>query len=303
MNISILREFYLLSQNLSYSATAKRMYTSQSVISKHIQTLENTLGARLLIRDTHSVRLTEAGRIFAEKIADVLEGYDNACRLVADLEDGMNSTLSVGFFPGAGQLYFIESCEEFRKKAPQAKLCLYPLEVESVVDNLKLGQIDVGITLFLMDAIPENMNFRILKREQFGMLASADHPLASRTSISLADLKGVRALVPSPSVYPGIARETSMRLAKEAPEITLVEEMNGVGSIGPLLKANNLVSLTYGCVADAYPEGFVFVPIHDFDISAVTGMLWKSSKQSKNVELFVDVLEGLFKQSNSQLPE
>lgn len=290
MDLSILREFHLLSQNLSYSATAKRLFISQSVLSKHIQSLERELDTRLFVRDSHSVRLTATGRLFAEKVEGVLECYDDACRAVAELEDEIGSSLSIGFTPDTTRHFFTGACERFRLLAPHVKLAIFPMEAEAVVDALRAGKIDLGITLFLMDAVPENMNFRILEHERFGILANAKHRLAKRSSVSMADLEGERVLVPSPTAYPTMARETSSRLSQAAPGVTLVEEMTGLGSMGPLLKMNDIVALTYGCTARFYTDDFSFAPVEDIDIKAVTGVLWKVSRENRNIDPFIDCL-------------
>lgn len=291
MDITILREFYLLSQNLSYSATAKRMFISQSVLSKHIQALERELGTRLLVRDSHSVRLTATGRLFAEKVGNVLEGYDEACRAVVELENDISSSLSIGFTPDTTRHFFARACVRFGMTSPQVKLALYPMEVETVVSALREGKIDLGITLFLMDAVPENMHFKVLEHERFGVLANAKHRFAKKSSVSMSDLEGERVLVPSPTTFPIIARETSARLTQAVPGIILVEEMNGLGSMGPLLKMNDIVALTYECSSRFYADDFSFTPIDDIDIKAVTGALWKVSRENRNIEPFVRCLE------------
>lgn len=290
MDIAILREFYVLSQNLSYSATAKRMFISQSVLSKHIQALERDLGSRLFVRDSHSVRLTATGRLFSEKVGVMLKDYDEARRAVAELEEKINSKLSIGFTPDMTRHFFSKACEEFGRRFPQVKLAFYPMEVEAVFESLREGKIDLGVTLFLMDAIPENMHFRILEHEQFGVLANSRHRLAKRESIRMSDLDGERALVPSPAAYPTIARETSSRLTQAAPGIILVEEMNGLGSMGPLLRMNDIVALTYECSSRFYTDDFTLVPFEDVDIKAVAGALWKMSRENGNIAPFVDCL-------------
>lgn len=118
MDITTLREFYLLSQNLNYSATAKRMFISQPVLSKHIQALESELGTRLLVRDSHSVRLTATGRLFASRVAMLLRDYDDAVRAVEELESDIGSTLTIGFIADTTRHFFTDACILFRMRSP-----------------------------------------------------------------------------------------------------------------------------------------------------------------------------------------
>ena len=47
MEIAVLREFVSLAENLNFSTTAKRLFITQSTLSRHIAALEHELGCRL----------------------------------------------------------------------------------------------------------------------------------------------------------------------------------------------------------------------------------------------------------------
>ena len=72
MDISVLREFLDLTRSLNYSASARRLQIAQSTLSKHVGSLEKEVGARLFVRDSHSVRLTSAGKVFASSLQPLL---------------------------------------------------------------------------------------------------------------------------------------------------------------------------------------------------------------------------------------
>jgi DNA-binding transcriptional LysR family regulator len=60
-----------------FSAAARKLGVSPSVITRAVTELEERLGTRLLTRTTRFVRLTDTGRVYA----------DNCRRILADLED------------------------------------------------------------------------------------------------------------------------------------------------------------------------------------------------------------------------
>ena len=78
MNINHLIEFMYLAETLSFKRTADYFYVSRSVISRHLATLEDTLGVRLLDRGNQSVKLTEAGKVFYGEVKTVLRAYADA---------------------------------------------------------------------------------------------------------------------------------------------------------------------------------------------------------------------------------
>lgn len=61
MNTDRLFEFQTLAQVLHYGKAAKKLYMAQSVLSRHIQNLEQEMGVQLFQRSPHSVALTSAG--------------------------------------------------------------------------------------------------------------------------------------------------------------------------------------------------------------------------------------------------
>ena len=67
----------------SFSAAARELGMSKSLVSKRVSQLEQSLGARLLNRTTRNMSLTEAGAVF----------YDHCARMLAEFEE---ARLAVG---------------------------------------------------------------------------------------------------------------------------------------------------------------------------------------------------------------
>ena len=58
-----IREFVQIAESGSISAAAKILSMGQPTLSRHLAALETQIGAPLIRRDTHTMSLTEAGRI------------------------------------------------------------------------------------------------------------------------------------------------------------------------------------------------------------------------------------------------
>src|SRR5260370_42097130 len=61
-----------------FSGAAKQLRIGQPAVSKTIAQLEERLGARLLLRSTHGLTPTEAGRSFYERAKRAIEETDEA---------------------------------------------------------------------------------------------------------------------------------------------------------------------------------------------------------------------------------
>ena len=65
MEISYFKDFVILAENQNYWSAAERLFIGQSSLSKHIKTLEKSLGAPLFERTSRKVELTEFGKLIA----------------------------------------------------------------------------------------------------------------------------------------------------------------------------------------------------------------------------------------------
>ena len=65
MSISLqrLRYFHAIVSGGSFSSAARNLGIAQPALSYHIADMEKTLGAKLLVRSTRGVRLTESGTV------------------------------------------------------------------------------------------------------------------------------------------------------------------------------------------------------------------------------------------------
>jgi len=70
--LDAMRAFARVAERGSFSAGARELGISKALVSKHVQRLEEHLGARLLNRTTRRVSLTEVGRAYYEQCVDVL---------------------------------------------------------------------------------------------------------------------------------------------------------------------------------------------------------------------------------------
>lgn len=75
--LQAIKAFTHVAEQGGFSATAEKLSTSASAVTKMISRLETNLGARLVNRNSRSIKLTEYGDTF----------YRRAARIVADLED------------------------------------------------------------------------------------------------------------------------------------------------------------------------------------------------------------------------
>jgi DNA-binding transcriptional LysR family regulator len=78
-----------------FAAAAQRLGTSSTMVSNHIQALENRLGVRLLNRTTRKMSLTDVGRAYYERCTQILADLEEADQAASALHGTPRGKLRV----------------------------------------------------------------------------------------------------------------------------------------------------------------------------------------------------------------
>jgi DNA-binding transcriptional LysR family regulator len=78
-----------------FSAAGRRLTMSTTMVSNHIQALEDRLGARLLNRTTRKVSLTEVGRAYYDRCVQILADIEQADDIAGALQSTPRGTLRI----------------------------------------------------------------------------------------------------------------------------------------------------------------------------------------------------------------
>lgn len=190
MKIEYLREFVDLAQCLNFRATAERHFVSQSVISRHIQTLEEELGARLLTRDTQKVVLTPIGEFFFSRIQGIIREYDALCGEVELRCEGFEGTLRVGFPHYCMPDYLGQAPSRFLRLQRNTLLSYFAGTPNQCLTSLLRREVDNIIIARMPYKEEEYLVFHNLYKEPFIVLLPPSHPLLERGGVMLEELRG-----------------------------------------------------------------------------------------------------------------
>jgi DNA-binding transcriptional LysR family regulator len=94
-----LTAFVRVVENGGFTAAARHLNLSTTMVSNHVQELDDRLGARLLNRTTRKVSLTEIGRQYYERSLHILAELDEADRAAGALNATPRGRLRVHCHP------------------------------------------------------------------------------------------------------------------------------------------------------------------------------------------------------------
>jgi DNA-binding transcriptional LysR family regulator len=93
--LTSLTAFVRVADSGGFSAAGRRLNMSTTMVSNHVQALEDRLGARLLNRTTRKVSLTEVGRAYYDRCIQILADIEQADDIAGALQSTPRGTLRV----------------------------------------------------------------------------------------------------------------------------------------------------------------------------------------------------------------
>ena len=121
--ISSLRLFSRVARSGSFTAAGKETGLSQPSVSRIISKLEKDLGAALLVRSTHAVKLTEAGVDYLARLDPILAALEEADHLVRGTGE-LRGHLRVGSATSFAVREIVPRLPEFMAQHPELRVDL-----------------------------------------------------------------------------------------------------------------------------------------------------------------------------------
>ncbi|WP_024795329.1 LysR family transcriptional regulator [Tomitella biformata] len=194
LNIERVRALCALADHGSIAAVADALGVTPSGVSQQLAKLEKEVGTALIEREGRGVRLTDAGRLLARRGHEIISLLARAESEVAALHGDVVGALRLGAFVSASRAALPEAVTRLRAAHPHLAVTLAEGESETLIPQVMRRAMDVAVvdswsTLPLH--IPPDAVFTMLHRDIADVALPADHPLAQRECIPLAELDGL----------------------------------------------------------------------------------------------------------------
>jgi len=182
MELRHLRYFQAVAGELSFSRAAERLRVAQPALSRAIKQLEHTMGAALLERTRHHVRLTPSGAVLLQEISLLLEYVEETARRVRRTAAGEEGELRLGYI-GPPTLPFLgRLLREYRRRYPLVSIHLEERTPERVWEMVAKGRLSAALTRPVLTHEALGLRTILLREERLGVVVPPGHPLAARQS-------------------------------------------------------------------------------------------------------------------------
>ncbi len=227
MELHQLRYFVAVAEERHFTKAARDLRVAQPSVSRAIRVLEEELATPLFHRMKGNVALTSAGEVLLPWARRVLADVDGATSEVRELADLRRGRLAVGATPSLTTTLLPPALARFHQSFPGIDLVLHEAGSRDLVRELEQGALDVA--LVILPLRHEVLETTPLLREELVVAVAPDHPLASRKTLAIADLKGVPLVMFRDGYDLRAATVTACRRAGFEPTFALEGgEMDGV---------------------------------------------------------------------------
>jgi DNA-binding transcriptional LysR family regulator len=155
LDVTRLRVLVAVARYGSVTAAAKALNYAQPSVSHHLARLEAETGVKLIQRAGRGIRLTDAGRLLAERGAEVIGRLDAAENELAAYTGLRSGRLRLAAFPSALGTIVPAAAALLREHQPSVDLRLTEAEPPEALRMLRAGYVDVALVFRYSAQAPE----------------------------------------------------------------------------------------------------------------------------------------------------
>ncbi|MCB2018428.1 MAG: LysR family transcriptional regulator [Hydrogenophaga sp.] len=289
MDLRDMRHFLAVAEEGNIGRAAQRLHMSQPPLTRHIQAIEEEVGAPLFIRTPKGVTLTEAGQTLLAEVPNLLSLAQRATERTRLAGQGLIGQLDVGLF-GSGVLDVIpRMLARFHAARPGVKIVLHNMTKIAQLQALHERRLTVGFNRL----VPEEAGITVetVLRESLVVAMPDTHPLSVRPSIALRDLDNLP-MITYPNVpMRGLAQEIAEAFRGEGVRLKVEQDVEDVLTAVALVSSGFGVAITTQSAANLRLPGVVFRPLKSRMLKELElSCLYRSGDPSPVLKAFLEVV-------------
>ena len=223
---------------LSFSDAAKALNIAQSSLSQQIKQLEDELDVKLFLRNSHSIALTEAGKVMLPFALRTIHDAQTCTDRIRDLQKLLTGSLCIGVTYSFSPI-LTETVISFMKLYPHIKLNIIYEPMNKLMELLAKRQLDFVLAFKPTQPIAD-VESHTLFQNRLSAVVSATHQLASKEKVTLSELEKYDLALPSKGLQ---ARNAFDSIVNGSDNFNIRIELNEVNILLKLIRQTRLVTV------------------------------------------------------------
>jgi LysR family hydrogen peroxide-inducible transcriptional activator len=249
MDLRQLNHLIAVAEHQSFSAAARALHTVQSNVSTHVAKLEKELGAALI--DRHTMQPTAEGRAVLERARRIRTELQAINDDIVSMRHEVAGEVRIGCIGTTGRWMASPLLGRLAERHPALRPVLVDATTTSLTPRVLDGDLDMAIVN--TPVVEASLESEPLFDEERIIVAPADHPLADRGTIDVADLaEHPVMLTPRGTTF---RDAIDQELAAAGVRLTAAAEVDGLRLLASLAYQGYAPALLPASAVSGYPDG------------------------------------------------
>lgn len=191
-----LRVFNTVAKRLNFTKAANELNITQPAVSKHIKEIEQQLNTKLFDRNGTKITLTIAGTMLLKYTEKIFTVYRELEFEINQLNQKHEGVFRIGASTTIAQYVLPSLLAAFHQQFKDIKVQLSIHNTEVIEQLLIEQKIDLG----MIEGLSKNKSFQYTPfiKDEIVLVASVNHPLTYKNSLSVDELKKTPLLLREP---------------------------------------------------------------------------------------------------------
>ncbi len=186
MTISQLEYIIALDHYRHFVTASEKCSVTQPTLSMQIKKLEESLGVLIFDRNKQPIEPTEIGKTIIEQAKVIVNEKQHIVDYINNTKNNIAGRVRIGIIPTISTYLVHRFISKMVEKYPKLNIEIEELKTEEIVEQLKYGQIDLGILATPLHE--EVIKAHPLYYESFALYVSSDHELYQKEVVSSYDI-------------------------------------------------------------------------------------------------------------------
>ena len=249
MDLRQLNHLIAVAEPQSFSAAARALHTVQSNVSTHVAKLEKELGAALI--DRHTMQPTAEGRAVLERARRIRTELQAINDDIVSMRHEVAGEVRIGCIGTTGRWMASPLLGRLAERHPALRPVLVEATTTSLTPRVLDGDLDMAIVN--TPVVEAGLESEPLFDEERIIVAPADHSLADRGTIDVADLaEHPVMLTPRGTTF---RDAIDQELAAAGVRLTAAAEVDGLRLLASLAYQGYAPALLPASTVSGYPSG------------------------------------------------
>lgn len=190
MNLQQLEYFITISKTKNFTTASNILSVSQPALSKAMSKLEEELEVPLFEKSGRNMKLTKFGEIFLTHATLALNNIEKGRDELRSMKNNNERAITIAYTECVGSTFIPFIISSFLNIHSDINFKFNNEYIKEILEGLRSGKIDLGFfdNLDAIEKYPE-LTAVLVSKEKYILVTPKDHPLSTKTEVSLTELK------------------------------------------------------------------------------------------------------------------